>query len=124
MSGENQIRNTIQIYFDCMLESSTDKVHQAFHPSAKITGYVDGNLKEMSVSDFASLVGSQSPSPKEKGEMLPAEILSIEIAGSTAVARVRDDYLGKTFVDTLSFLKEGDNWSIYTKLFHVERPSS
>ena len=35
-------------------------------------------------------------------------MLSIEIAENTAVARVRDDYLGKTFLDTLSFLKVGD----------------
>ena len=121
MSDETGIRNTIQVYFDCMSESSAEKVHEAFHPNAKITGYVGGELKEMSVADFAGLVSSQTPSPNEKGETLPAEILSIEIAGATAVARVRDDYLGKTFVDTLSFLKEGDSWRIYTKLFHVER---
>ncbi len=38
MSDENQIRNSIQTYFDCINESSTDKVHAAFHPNAKITG--------------------------------------------------------------------------------------
>jgi hypothetical protein len=107
-----------------MNESSADKVHVAFHPNAKITGYVEDNLREMTVTDFANLVGSQLPSPKEKGEILPADILSIEIAGNTAVARVRDDYLGRTFLDTLSFLKEGGEWSIYNKLFHVEGPSS
>jgi hypothetical protein len=107
-----------------MAESSAEMAQQAFHPNAKITGYVEDNLREMSVTDFANLVGSQQPSPKEKGETLPADILSIEIAGNTAVARVRDDYLGRTFLDTLSFLKEGDKWSIYTKLFHVEGPSS
>ncbi|MBT73673.1 MAG: hypothetical protein CMQ15_16840 [Gammaproteobacteria bacterium] len=124
MSEENQIRNTIQTYFDCMNESSTEKVHAAFHPSAKITGYVEDSLREMTVADFANLVGSQLPSPKEKGETLLADILSIEIAGNTAVARVRDDYLGKNFLDTLSFIKDGDKWSIYNKLFHVEGPSS
>ena len=48
------------------------------------------------------------------------EIISIEIAGKTAVAKVRDDYLGVTYLDILSFLKIGDNWGIYTKLFHIE----
>ena len=120
MSDENQIKNTIQTYFDCMNESSTEKVHTAFHPNAKITGYVEDSLREMTVTDFANLVGSQLPSPKEKGETLPVDILSIEIAGNTAVARVRDDYLGKTFLDTLSFIKHGDKWSIYNKLFHIE----
>jgi hypothetical protein len=123
MSDQNQIEQTIQTYFDCMLESSAEKVHEAFHANAKITGYIEDSLREMTVTDFANLVAAQQPSPKEKGETLPADILSIEIAGDTAVARVRDDYIGKTFLDTLSFIKDGGTWSIYNKLFHVEGPT-
>ena len=48
------------------------------------------------------------------------EILSIEIAGMTAVARVRDDYRGRTFLDSLSLIKTGDRWVIYNKLYHIE----
>jgi hypothetical protein len=120
MSDENQIRNTIQAYFDSMYESSSDKAHEAFHPNAKITGYLEGELHEMSVEDFAGFVASQQPPPKEKGEPARLDVLSIEIAGDTAVARVRDDYIGLTFLDTLSLLKTDDRWSIYNKLFHVE----
>ena len=35
---ETRIRETIQIYFDSMFESKADKVHQAFHPNARISG--------------------------------------------------------------------------------------
>ncbi len=123
MSDDKQIENTIQTYFDCMYESSAEKAHTAFHPNAKITGYLEDGLHEMTVTDFANFVESQLPSPKEKGESARLDILSIDISGNTAVARVRDDYLGMTFLDTLSFLKEGGKWSIYNKLFHVEGPS-
>ena len=61
MSDENQIRNSIQTYFDCINESSTDKVHAAFHPNVKITGYLDGNLREMSVADFKNWGQSKYP---------------------------------------------------------------
>ena len=124
MTDEQQIRDTIQTYFDCMYESSSDKTVAAFHPSAKIAGYLEGELHEMSVGDFAGFVASQQPSPKQKGEPVRLDILSIEIAGSTAVARVRDDYLGLTFLDSLSLLRTDGRWSIYNKLFHVEGPSS
>jgi len=123
MSNEKQIEDTIQTYFDCMYESSAEKVHSAFHPNAKITGYLEDGLHEMTVSDFANFVESQLPSPKEKGESIRLDILSIDIAGNTAVAQVRDDYLGMTFLDTLSLLKVSGKWSIYNKLFHVEGPS-
>jgi hypothetical protein len=123
VSDEKQIRNTIQTYFDCMYESSAEKTHAAFHPNAKITGYLDDGLHQMTVSDFANFVVSQKPSPKEKGEPTRLDILSIEIAGNTAIARVRDDYLGMTFIDALSLLKVDGKWSIYNKLFHVEGAS-
>tara|TARA_R110002095_G_scaffold200837_1_gene181283 strand:- start:431 stop:805 length:375 start_codon:yes stop_codon:yes gene_type:complete len=120
MNDEEQIRATVQTYFDCMYESSAEKTHAAFHPSARITGYLDDGLHEMTVEDFAGFVSSQQPSPKAKGEPARLDILSVDIAGNTAAVRVRDDYLGMTFMDTLSLLKTDDKWSIYNKLFHVE----
>ncbi len=123
MSDEQQIKETVQTYFDCMYESSAEKTHAAFHPNAKITGYLEDGLHEMSVVEFAGLVSSQQPSAKEKGEAARLDIISIDIAGDTAVTRVRDDYLGMTFLDTLSLLRVDGQWSIYNKLFHVEGPA-
>ncbi len=121
---EDAIRRTVQTYFDCMYQSSAEKAHAAFHPSAKITGYMEDGLAEMNVQQFAGFVASQQPSPQEKGEPARLDVLSIEIAGDTAVARVRDDYMGLTFLDTLSLLKTEGEWRIYNKLFHVEGPSA
>ena len=59
MNDEEQIRSKIQTYFDCMYESSSEKTHAAFHPSAKITGYLEDGLHEMTVKDFADFVSSQ-----------------------------------------------------------------
>lgn len=56
--------------------------------------------------------------------MIRLDILSLEIAGSTATARVGDDYLGTTFLNSLSFLKVDGRWRNYNKLFHVDGPAS
>jgi len=120
MDDTTQIHATIQTYFDCMFESSREKTHAAFHPDAWITGYLPNGYQQMSVSEFADLVAAQQPSPKEQGEAARLEIVSLDIAGDTAVARVRDDYLGLTFLDTLSFIKQDGQWRIFNKLFHVE----
>lgn len=120
MSEQSAIADIIQVYFDCMFESDGDKARQAFHSNAKITGYNQAGLQEMDVAAFADFVASQQPSAKDKGESPVLKVLSIEIAGDTAVARVRDDYLGLTFLDTLSLLKTEGRWTIYNKLFHVE----
>jgi len=117
---KNKISDAIQLYFDSMYESSEEKVRQVFHKDAKITGYMQGSLMEQSIDSFAKFVASQTPSAAEKNEEKLLETLSLEVVGSTAVARVRDGYLGMVFQDTLSFLKIGDDWVIYNKLFHVE----
>lgn len=123
MTDELQIRNTIQTYFDAMYESSAEKVREAFHPAAKITGYIEDELHEMSVDEFADFVASQQPSAKEQGAPTRLDILSIDIAGATAATRVRDDYLGLTFLDSISLLNSDGRWRIYNKLFHVEGPA-
>ena len=46
MSDAQAIAATIQVYFDSMYLSDPDKVHQAFHPNAKVTGYMGRNLLE------------------------------------------------------------------------------
>ena len=114
------IEQTVQVYFDSMYESDPEKVNQSLHSSAMITGSFDGNFSEMSREDFGKFVASQQPSPKEKGEPARLEIVGIDIAGETAVARVRDDYLGRTFLDTLSMIKQDSEWVIYNKLYHIE----
>ena len=120
MEAEDQIRAVIQTYFDCMYEASAEKTHAAFHPAARITGYMRGQFSEMTVSEFAATVAGVEPSPKDRGEPARLDVVSLDIAGETAVARVRDDYMGLTFLDTLSFVHVDDRWQIYNKLYHVE----
>ena len=120
MNDKEQIESVIQLYVDSMDESNPDKVKQAFHRNAKVVGYLHGDFMEMSVEDFAGFVASQQPSPKEKGENVVFEILSCDIEGATAAVKVRDKYLGITFLDTLSLIKVESGWKLYNKLFHVE----
>ena len=127
MSDEAQIRDIIQTYFECMYESSSEKARAAFHPNAKITGYLEDGLHQLSVDEFAEYVASQQPSDKDKGEPGRLDIVSLDIVGDTAVARVHEVFAsaqGTTFMDILSLLKSDGRWSIYNKLFHVEGPSN
>jgi hypothetical protein len=69
---------------------------------------------EMSTEDFAGFVAAQEPAEVEY------EILSTDVQGTTAAVKIRDKYLGITFLDTLSLIKIDGEWSIYNKLFNVE----
>ncbi len=120
MTDRGKIEKTIQTYFDSMHESSAEKVFTAFHKDAWITGYMPDGYLHVTVAEFADVVASQQPSPKSNGDPAVLEILSVEIAGRTAVARIRDAYLGLMFLDILSFINHEGEWRIINKLFHVE----
>ena len=114
MSCSDSVNKVVEIYIESLKESSAEKVREAFHPNGKVVGHLHGDFLEMSTEDFAGFVAAQEPSEVE------FEILSTIVEGTTAAVKVRDKYLGITFVDTLSLIKIGDQWSIYNKLFNVE----
>ena len=120
MEDIGKIKVGVQLYFDGMHESSSEKIKKIFHPDARVAGYLNGELMLMSRDDFADFVGSQQPSPKENSDEIILEIVSCEIVGKTASVKVRDKYLGAMFLDTLSFINIDGDWKIYNKLFHVE----
>ena len=120
MNDQEQIEAVVRLYIESRDESNPDKVKKAFHENAKVVGFLHGDLLQLSVNDFAGFVASQQPSPKEKGEDVEFEILTCEIEGTTALVKIRDKYLGITFLDTVSFLKADGEWRIYNKLFNVE----
>ena len=117
---KEKIEQTIQTYYNSMYFSDGSLVRKIFHQDAKITGYLNKKLLRQSVEDFASFVENQKPSPKEKEDKIILQILSLDIGKTTAVAKVRDNYIGMIFIDTLSLIKVENNWQIYSKLFEVD----
>ena len=120
MSDNPAIRDCVAQYYQSLCTSDPDAVRSVFHPNARITGYLPDGLHEMTVEEFAGFVQSQQPSPDESGADSMLDILSIEVAGDTAAVRIREVYLGMTFVDTFGMLQVDGQWLIYNKLFHVE----
>ena len=121
MDDKRQIEIVLQTYIESMNKSDPEMVRAAFHENAKITGYLHGELLQLSTEDFAGFVSSQQPSPNENGTNVEFEVLNIEIENSIAYVKIRDVYLGITFLDILSLLKDGEEWKIYNKLFNVEK---
>ena len=120
MTEEKSISSCIERYYRSLRRSNPDEVRSVFHPNARITGYLPDGLHQMTVEEFAGFVDAQRPSPEESGEEPMLEMLSCEVAGRTAAVRIRERYLGMTFLDTFGMLEIDGEWFIYGKLFHVE----
>ena len=65
-NDEEQIEQTVQVYFDSMYESDSEKVDKAFHPSAMISGNFGGSFSEMTREALENLWPVSSLRQKKK----------------------------------------------------------
>jgi len=115
----NEIKSSIQTYFDACYESSEEKARQAFHKSAHIYGHGMGEtLNDMDLDTFVGLLTSIKTGSPKPDYPRQDEILSIEFTGeNTAVARVKLRAGSTLFTDILSFMRLDGKWVIISKLY-------
>jgi protease I len=114
-----RIRETVQLYFDGMYHSDVEKLRKAFHASAALMGYYDGNLAHIPLENWLEMVAAR-PAPAKEGEEYDMKLVSMDITENVAVVKVRDLYMGLWFTDYLSLLKIEGDWVIVNKTFHHE----
>jgi hypothetical protein len=120
-SDEEAIRETVQGYFDGMMTPSTEALKGSFHPESRLIGLSDGELAIIPFADW------QASFEREFGddwgnEMFRNQIVSVDIAGTAAVAKVDLQWPRVHYVDYLSLIKIGDEWKIVNKIWHQGPP--
>jgi hypothetical protein len=104
-------------YLDGMMYADEAKLRRAFHPKCLIVGHFRDRLEYDPLDAFIDAVKAEGAVPA--GTPYFAEIVSIDIAGDTAVVKVIDDYLGSRFTDYLTMVKTEGRWVIVNKAFYV-----
>jgi hypothetical protein len=96
-------------------ERDAERVVSAFHPEAKMKYLRDGSYQEVNARDF---FGGGKPGPKLERTN---EIVSIDLSGYVAVAKLRLKYADKQFTDYMTLMKIDGKWSIINKAFYFEK---
>lgn len=115
----NQITDTLHNYFEGIYQGDVPRLKSSFADDVFLHGDIKGvpyfkNLEEY----LAGVQGRKSP--QELGEAFRMEVLSIEILGQVAIAKVHVPMLGFNYYDYLSLSKIGEEWKIVNKVFtHV-----
>lgn len=92
-----------------------DLLRGAFHESARLQSVKDGRYTEWSGQEFISW---RRPGKRSEYE---ARVLSVDCAGTAAVAKVELVFSDRRYVDYLSLLEIDGRWWIVNKIFHTER---
>lgn len=109
------IRITLDNYIEGRNNGDTARLASAFHKQAdlRFRNEETGNLVIWSISDY---VGKFTPGKKFN---CTGKIVSIDIAGSAAQAKIELYYPDKTYADYINLLRIGDKWLIASKVFSL-----
>lgn len=116
MSSHDSPEACVETYFHGLYEGDVEALRRAFHPRARLTGVVQGKPYERALDDYLAAV-AQRVSPKARGESRAMHVVGVDRVGHVASVRARVPMLGFDYVDFLSLVCEGGQWSIVHKNF-------
>lgn len=102
-------------YFDGIYNGDVDRLGAAFQPDALLFGDIKGVPYAKTLAQYLDGVKNRQ-SPKDSGKPFQAEVLSLHVVNSIAVAEARVAMYDFVYHDILSFHKIGGQWLIVNKM--------
>lgn len=124
-SEHDAVRAVVVDYLEGMCWGDEAKLRRAFHPGALQVGHFAETYEFFPLQDFIDWVKGEATA--REGAPIIAELLSIEVTGTVAVAKLTDTCFGTDFTDYLVMVKDRPGsegrWQIVTKAYHVHAGS-
>lgn len=117
MNHFDQVKKTIETYIEGSKRLDYEMVTSVVHPDARLflgNDDVSKNLYEHWKTDFER--HRKNYSPEEFYKMWDDKILSIEVAGSIAYAKISSG----RWIDHHSLIQLNNEWRIVSKISHIK----
>ena len=112
------VAETVNLYFEGMMERDREKLEQAFFPQARLIGYRGSQLVVTPFEEWVS--GTAKGNPRDP-KLFRNEVKSIRIVGTTALAETELFWPGIYYYDFLTLIKVEGSWKIVHKSW-FEKP--
>lgn len=109
------IEAVVTDYLEGMIWNDPERLRRAMHPLCMQAGHYKGQL-EFYDRD-ASIEALENEKAEEPGTPFDAEIVSVDITGDVAVAKVTNTCFGSSFTDYLTLIRVENRWQIAMKAF-------
>ena len=111
-TDEEGVKECLQNY----MSGIGDRVEKAFHPSAsmKYVDYKTGEFKDLPIAEFITRVKSNPNAGKSDRKI---EIVSMNIEGNAAQAKIKIESGTVVMNDYMNLLKINGEWKIVSKIF-------
>lgn len=113
---EAAVRVPLEAYLRGHATGDSAAFRRAFWPQARLWSVRDGQLATRTADEY---IGGASGRPAADEARRRRRIVSVQVAGTAAIAVIELDYPAVHFVDYMTLLKVGDEWRIINKSFHA-----
>jgi len=117
MTDLDEIRSTIQHYFDGLYHGDIERMQRAFHPCCHLYSGMEGGIQDESAPDWFRRIQNRV-SPASEGAARRDRIIFIDLNESgSALVKVQVQAPSGRYSDYLSMLKLREGWRIVAKVF-------
>lgn len=113
------IAQTVNYYLEGGTNNDFDTLKKAFHETATMRYITDEGYQDVNAIEFFGNVMNPGPAQNRK-----TRIVSIDVAGHAAFAKLEIEYPTFTFVDYMHLLKIDGEWKIVSKIFYRQQKDS
>ncbi|MCM1513128.1 MAG: nuclear transport factor 2 family protein [Oxalobacter formigenes] len=108
------IARAIDYYIQAGKKGDSRIAQKGFAPAAAMSWAENKTLKTVPIKELYAWFDQQPRSAF-------GEITACSIAGNIAMARVESAFDGVQFTDMFTLVKEGENWKIVSKVYHLKQ---
>ncbi len=114
--AHQRILQQLQTYLDALYDGDVEALRSTFHPDALLFAEVRGEIVQKTLDAYLQGVATRE-SPASRSDPYGMSILSVDVVGKIASAKVRVKVSGNNYYNFLSILNVGGDWLIVNKLY-------
>lgn len=118
-ADEAGVRRALDAYLQGHITGQAEQYRRGMHPDMRMSFVRDGKLVHRNLDEFASGATGKPAADEAKRTR---RIVSIDITGTAAIAKIELDYPDVFFTDYMSLLKVDGEWRIVDKIFDRQPP--
>lgn len=115
---EREVRAALEHYLAGHATGDGAHHKMVFHPDSKLYFNRDGRFSSRTSADY--IAGSPGK-PAADEALRKRRIVSVDVTGDAAMAKIELDYPQTFFTDYFNLLKVDGKWMIVNKTFHARR---
>lgn len=115
---EKEVRAALEHYLAGHATGDGEHYKLVFHPDSKLYFNRDGKFATRTAAEYIS---GASGKPAADEAQRKRRIVSVDVTGDAAMAKVELDYPTTFFTDYFNLLKVDGKWMIVNKTFHARR---